>query len=204
MTLRERKKTALRNLMVRNGLDLFESHSYDDVSIDAIVAASMCSRSTFHRYFGSKEDLLFPSADERLETLADRLRAAPIDESPWVVARREVSAGLTGFLDDLDPDLRRRCVALWISEPALRRRYMEIVGAWEQVLFGFLDPRIPPSPAHDLEVRLLAASITSALRAALNTAMESGEDVRELIDWAFERLESGIGASLLTRIVRSS
>jgi hypothetical protein len=69
---------------------------------------------------------------------------------------------------------------------------------WESVLSEFLEPHLAPSSSRTLELQLLAASITSALRAALNTAMQTGENVRELIDRAFDLIESGVSANLLT------
>lgn len=197
MSLREKKKAALRNTLVRNAIELFNERGYDNVGLDEIVAASMCSRSTFHRYFGTKEDLLFPTANEQLANLDHALRTAPPTLDPWQFARREVIVGITGFLDNLEEDLRPQCVALWFSEPTPRRRYLEIVLEWEQVLSAFLEPHLPPSPTRDLELHLLSSSITSALRAALDTAMASGQDVGVLVNHAFDLIESGVSQKLL-------
>src|SRR4028118_903010 len=98
MGLREQKKEALRNTLVRNAIELFGEHGYEHVGLDEIVAASMCSRSTFHRYFGTKEDLLFPTAADQLTTLEATLAAAPAGEDPWQFARAAVTEGVTGFL----------------------------------------------------------------------------------------------------------
>jgi AcrR family transcriptional regulator len=198
MGLREQKKEALRNTLVRNAIELFRERGYDHVGLDEIVAASMCSRSTFHRYFGTKEDLLFPIADEQLATLDATLQAAPAAEDPWRFARAAVTEGVVGFLDNIEPDLRAECIALWFSESAPRKRYLEIVLEWEQVLSAYLDRFLPPSPTRELELHLLASSITSALRATLDTAMSTGQDVRMLVDHAFDLIESGVSANLLT------
>ncbi len=198
MGLREQKKEALRNTLVRNAIELFRERGYDNVGLDEIVAASMCSRSTFHRYFGTKEDLLFPIADEQLTTLDKTLQAAPATEDPWRFARAAVTEGVVGFLDDIEPDLRAECIALWFSESAPRKRYLKIVLEWEQVLSAYLDRFLPASPTRELELHLLASSITSALRATLDTAMSTGQDVRMLVDHAFDLIEAGVSANLLT------
>lgn len=197
MGLREQKKEALRNTLVRNAIALFQERGYDAVGLDEIVAASMCSRSTFHRYFGTKEDLLFPLAADQLATLEANLQAAPPTVNPWQYARAAVTEGVVGFLDNLDPDLRAACIALWFSESAPRRRYLEIVLEWEQVLSAYLEQFLPPSSTRELELHLLASSITSALRATLDTAMSTGQDVRMLVDHAFDLIESGVSANLL-------
>ena len=198
MGLREQKKEALRNTLARNAIALFKERGYENVALDEIVAASMCSRSTFHRYFGSKEDLLFPIAADQLTALEAVLQAAPRDADPWQFARAAVTEGVVGFLDNMDPDLRADCIALWFTESAPRKRYLEIVLEWEQVLSAYLEQFLPPSPTRELELHLLASSITSALRATLDTAMSTGQDVRMLVDHAFDLIEAGVGANLLS------
>jgi AcrR family transcriptional regulator len=198
MGLREQKKEALRNTLARNAIALFKERGYDNVGLDEIVAASMCSRSTFHRYFGSKEDLLFPIAADQLTALEATLQAAPPTENPWRFARAAVTEGVVGFLDNMEPDLRADCIALWFSESAPRKRYLEIVLEWEQVLSAYLENFLPASPTRELELHLLASSITSALRATLDTAMSTGQDVRMLVDHAFDLIEAGVSANLLT------
>jgi|SRR5581483_447556 AcrR family transcriptional regulator len=197
MELRERKKALLRDTIVRNAVDLFEQRGFDAVSVEEICQASTCSRSTFHRYFGSKEDLLFPTAAEKLEVLERTLRSADSSWDPWEVARDAVSVGLRGFVDDLEPEVKGACVRLWFSEAQPRRRYIEIVLAWETVLGRFFGLRLGVDPSTSLECQLLASSISSALRAALGTAMTTGEPVDVLIRQAFDIVESGLTPSLL-------
>lgn len=197
MELRERKKALLRDNIVSNAVELFGRHGFDAVSVEEIVQASMCSRSTFHRYFGAKEDLLFPTVTERLAELEAALGAAQPDEDAWAVARDAVSVGLRGFLDDLDPDLQADCVRLWFSEALPRRRYVEIVLEWEAVLARFFAARLRVDPQLSLECQLLASSVSSALRAALRTAMETGQRVDVLVTHAFEVIESGLGSERL-------
>ena len=66
--LRARKKAALRATIVRSAINLFVERGYDAVGVEDIAASSMCSRSTFNRYFGSKDDVLFPGAPEVVVT----------------------------------------------------------------------------------------------------------------------------------------
>jgi AcrR family transcriptional regulator len=197
MELRERKKALLRDSIVRNAVELFTERGFDAVSVEEIVQASLCSRSTFHRYFGTKEDLLFPTAGDRLTVLAATLDAADPSEDPWSVAREAVSVGLVGFVEDLEPDVREACIRMWFHETLPRRRYLEIVLEWETVLSTFFGGRLGVDPERSLEVQLLASSISSALRAALNTGMQSGRRVDELINRAFDLVETGLRTDLL-------
>lgn len=196
MELRERKKALLRDTIVRNAVELFEQRGFDAVSVEEIVQASLCSRSTFHRYFGTKEDLVFPTANDRLAVLEATLEATDPGADAWAAAREAVSIGLCGFVDDLEPDVKSACIRLWVSETMPRRRYLEIVLEWETVLSRFFARRMGVEPAHSLECQLLASSISSALRAALGTAMETGGRVDELIGRAFDLIETGLGTYL--------
>lgn len=196
MALRERKKAALRDTLVRNAVALFEQRGFDEVSVEEICQVSMTSRSTFHRYFGSKEDLLFPTAVDRLSEMAAALDAVGPDDDAWLAAREAVSAGLRGFLDDLEPDLQAACVRLWFVENAPRRRYLEIVLEWEAVLAAYFAKRAGADPASNLTCRLLASAISSALRAAQATAMTTGTSVDAPLNEAFALLEGGLGGHL--------
>lgn len=191
LALRERKKQALRHRIMRNALELFTLHGYDAVSIDAIVEASLCSRSTFHRYFGTKEDLLFPGVDEWLSVLAARLRSPEAAADPWVAARDASTHGIFGFIGSLDETLAPGIVRLWFSEPAPYRRYLEIVMAWEEELREFFGECLEVGGRDSLECRLLATTVSGALRAALTTALETGGDGLEAAQRSFDLVESG-------------
>src|SRR5262245_14761241 len=124
--LRERKKAALRATIVRAAVELFVERGYDAVGMEEIAHASMCSRSTLNRYFGTKEDVLFAAVPDVIAGLRDALdNAAPTDDR-WDFARHTVTTQLGRFVDNVDPDLRPTIMRLWFNEPALRRRYLEI------------------------------------------------------------------------------
>jgi hypothetical protein len=65
----EQKKAALRAVIVRTAVHLFLERGYDAVGMEEIAAASMCSRSTLNRYFGTKEDVLLPAVPEVVDGL---------------------------------------------------------------------------------------------------------------------------------------
>jgi AcrR family transcriptional regulator len=194
--LRERKKALLRDTIVRNAIELFDQRGFDSVSVEEIVQVSLCSRSTFHRYFGTKEDLVFPTANDRLAVLEATLDSVDPADDPWAAAREAVSTALCGFVDDLEPDAKAACIKLWVNESMPRRRYLEIVLEWETVLLRFFGRRMGVEPVRSLECQLLASSVSSALRAALGTAMETDGRVDELISRAFDLIEAGLSAYL--------
>src|SRR5438105_94189 len=80
--LRERKKQRTQRDLRRVALDLFSRHGFDHVTTDDIAAAAEVSKSTFYRYFESKEDVLLGPAAEKLEHMRAALAARPVDEAP--------------------------------------------------------------------------------------------------------------------------
>lgn len=196
--LRARKKAVLRDTIVQTAINLFESRGYDSVSVDEIASSSMCSRSTFNRYFGTKEDVLFPGAAEVTTGLATALAAAA-DASldRWQVARDSLVDQLESFIQAIDPELWARCARLWLGESAPRRRYLEFAYAWEQVLAAYFQALAPKDPDHVLQSRLLASAMVAAERTAMHAAIHSGADVREIANRVFDQLEAGLGGEAL-------
>ncbi len=61
--LRERKKLRAREHIVDVAYELFDRHGFAPVTVSDIVDAAEVSRSTFFRYFGDKQEVVF--ADEQ-------------------------------------------------------------------------------------------------------------------------------------------
>jgi AcrR family transcriptional regulator len=189
--LRARKKAALRATIVRRAVELFVDRGYDAVGAEEIADASMCSRSTLNRYFGTKEDVLFGAAPEVIAGLREALDAAPATGDRWQVARAAVIFQLERFFDTFEPDLRVTCMRLWFTEPALRRRYLEIAHEFEETVKRYFAQGLPDDPMAHLRVQVQASCMVSALRAVLHATIESGEPVGTLADIAFSMVESG-------------
>ncbi len=190
-SLRERKKAALRATIVRSAVELIVQRGYDSVGMEEIAHASMCSRSTLNRYFGTKEDVLFPAVSEVIEGLRRALDNAPSRGDRWTIARAAVTTQLGQFFENFEPDLRVTIMRLWFTESAPRRRYLEITYEWEEILKGYFAAGLPDSP----DAHLLASAMVSALRAVLHAAIETGDDISKLADHAFGMLEAGLPAA---------
>ena len=190
--LRERKKAALRATIVRSAVELFVQRGYDSVGMEEIAYASMCSRSTLNRYFGTKEDVLFPAVSEVIEGLRSALDNVKRTDDRWTTAREAVTMQLGQFFENFEPDLRATIMRLWFTEPAPRRRYLEIAYEWEEILKGYFASGLPDNPATHLNSQVLASAMVSALRAVLHAAIETGDDMATLADAAFGMLEAGL------------
>ena len=190
--LRERKKAALRATIVRSAVELFTERGYDAVGMEDIAHASMCSRSTLNRYFGAKEDVLFPAVPEVIAGLRDRLAETGTTGDRWATARLVVTAQLGQFFENFESDLRVTIMRLWFTETALRRRYLEVAYEWEQILRAYFAAGSADNPISHLRTDVLASSMVSALRAVLHAAIETGDDIAKLADVAFGMLEAGL------------
>jgi len=192
--LRDRKKAALRATIVRSAVELFVERGYDAVGMEDIAYASMCSRSTLNRYFGTKEDVLFPAVPEIIAGLPDRLDETGTTKDRWGTARLAVTTQLGQFFENFEPDLRVTIMRLWFTETAPRRRYLEIAYEWEQILKGYFAGGLADDPINHLRTEVLASAMVSALRAVLHAAIETGHDIATLADEAFGMLEAGLPA----------
>lgn len=80
--LRLRKKSKTKAELTAAALDLFKTKGFRATSVDDIAAAANVSRSTFFRYFGSKEGVLFARGDELGKEMIEKIIARPASEGP--------------------------------------------------------------------------------------------------------------------------
>jgi AcrR family transcriptional regulator len=160
----ERRKQATVEEIVDATIDLFTREGFDDTTVDAIVAAAGCSRSTFYRHFGSKEDVLFydfVDVFERLGETIDEHLAAGMDE--WTAVSRAV------LQNDFPEDRPEQRVDLWLREPALHARYMQQVAVAEEVIVDCLTRHRGTKPGRDDLAHLIATAAIGAYRTSLAT-----------------------------------
>jgi AcrR family transcriptional regulator len=162
MGLRERKKERTRAELQRHALRLFRDHGYAATTVDDIAAAAEVSRSTFFRYFGTKEDVvLFDDLDPVMDQV---MRALPAG-MPLLEAVRTV---LRDSFASLDAEAR----ALEEVRMELARSVPEIAGivvarnafGIEQIA-AMVGPAIGREP-DDAEVLLFSGVMLGARQAA--------------------------------------
>jgi AcrR family transcriptional regulator len=190
-SLRERKKEQTRVHLTRAAIDLFQEQSYDATTVEDIAEAADYSRSTFFRYFGTKEDVVFGDLPERLHRLETTLAAVPDDVDPWQVAERALRTNVQAFISGSDPDLERRCVALWFKEPALQRRYVEIVLAWETTLARYFAQARGVDFATDVVGKTVASAMVGVGRAVTEMQLAGADVVDDAMERGFKALRDG-------------
>ena len=175
MTLRERKQQQAREQIVEAAFALFAAHGFAQVSVTDIAAHAQVGRTTFFRYFGDKQEVLF--ADE--QRLIDEFSAASSTNVPaprdlagallqlWGLTyeKREVVLG-----DRASFPVRQQLIA---AVPELQdraaRKMQRIAEALERVLVA---------RGADPDIALLASQVGIAcFRVALQTAGQDPEKV---------------------------
>lgn len=76
-SLRERKQKQAREQIVEAAFELFVERGFTDVTVTDIAERAEVGRTTFFRYFGDKQEVVFSDEQELLDHLAERQRALP-------------------------------------------------------------------------------------------------------------------------------
>lgn len=154
---RERKKLAVRRALETAALRLFDERGFAETTIDQIADEADVSRSTFFRYFGSKEAVLFGGYEQSGELLARLILERPREES-MLAAIENAFVDLVGHQsvtpDPVIADRRRRILD---SNAALRAKSDALIHRWRYRIAETLarrEEQDEPGPEH-----LLAAAV---------------------------------------------
>jgi AcrR family transcriptional regulator len=72
--------------------ELVVEKGYGNVTLDDMATAGGVSRSTFLRYFGTKDQAILVALEAHVARMADTLRARPRDEEDWSALRSAIEA----------------------------------------------------------------------------------------------------------------
>jgi AcrR family transcriptional regulator len=193
-SLRERKKARLRVELMRAAVDLFKEQGFAATTVEEIAARAETSPSTFFRYFGTKEDVLFGDTPERLETLRHELVAARGTSRPLEALESALIDQIVNFTNFDDGQLEADCAELWFSEPGPRRRYVEIVLEWEHAISEFLAAEWELE-FENVKVRVTALAVIAAVRVSLERGAGGVDAARAALLEGFALLDAGLGAA---------
>ena len=184
--LRERKKARTRATLRATALRLFSQRGYDAVTIDDIVDVAEVSRSTFFRYFASKDDVLLGDDPSNLEVLRLEVLARPPDE-PVLASLRAGVLTLAGRYE-MDRDQLLATHRIMRNTPSLVGRRHEQLAAWEGAYASIVHQRLPHGDDRALRARVIAAAVLAAVRVAVDewTDGDGRGDLGGLIAQAFE------------------
>jgi AcrR family transcriptional regulator len=125
LPLVERKRRQARQRIIQAARELFLERGFDDVSVGDIAERAEVGRTTFFRYFGDKQEVVFALEQELLETIT---AAAQADDTPAARNATEAVEQLRPILLALcaqataDPEAYARHFQLIDQHPELRAR----------------------------------------------------------------------------------
>jgi AcrR family transcriptional regulator len=187
-SLRDRKRRRAEEAIRKAALELFSEHGYDQVSVTEIAERAEVGRTTFFRYFGDKQEVLFPEPDqESAEAVAGVGAPASAIGASLPAALRSVRALVTAFIahitsDAVDYELHQRLVR---QNPELYARSLVKQRRYADLLTGQLR-RWGADPAIARQAAELGLACFYAAQA------DSGDDPRTVLHHlarAFDRLE---------------
>jgi AcrR family transcriptional regulator len=187
-SLRDRKRRRAEEAIRKAALELFSERGFDQVSVTEIAERAEVGRTTFFRYFGDKQEVLFPGpGPESAEAVAGVGAPAAAIGSSLPAALRGVRAVVTAYVEHITSDpaeyeLHQRLVSqhpeIYARSLVKQRRYADLLTA-QLRRWGA-----------DKVIARQAAELGLACYYAAQA--ESGDDPRTLRDHlahAFDRLE---------------
>jgi AcrR family transcriptional regulator len=188
--LRNRMREAMRAEVVETAFRLFAEQGFEHTTVDQIAAAAGLSRTTFFRYFGTKEDVVLSHLEGVGHQLSTALAGRPDTEDPWQSLRRAFGVVTAGI--DRTPGHALALMRMLRETPSLRARHWEKQLAWQSLLIPEISRRLGSGSAADLRARALAGSALACLDAATEawTAGNGEIPLPVLLDQAMGTLTS--------------
>ncbi|WP_433472869.1 TetR family transcriptional regulator [Spirillospora sp. CA-142024] len=187
-SLRERTRAAMRAEVSEVAFRLFAEQGYDNTTVEQIAAEAGLSRTTFFRYFGTKEEVVLGRLGEVGHQIATALAARPAHERPWDSLRRAFD--VITQTDPDEPEQALNLIRLLNDACALMTHQWQKTQGWQSILVPEISRRLDDDPAGDLRASALAASAIACLNAALDTwtASDGTTPLSALLDQAMSTL----------------
>jgi AcrR family transcriptional regulator len=189
--LRERKKMLAREAIEEAALRLFHEQGYENTSIEDIAEAVVMSPRTFFRYFASKEDVVFASWQEIVDTVVVFLSQHPQDESLY-----EVLSAVLNHISTIFQTRRERSLIMYqvvTTTPALIPPYLYLLTSLEQIIHTIIIQRWS-TQQNDQHILLTIAAAITSFRVTLQFWLQDGgqEDLSATVRENMERLRDGL------------
>jgi AcrR family transcriptional regulator len=175
-TLRNRATRAVQAEIAAVAIRLFLEQGFDKTTVDQIAEKAGLSRTSFFRYFATKEDVVLGHLGELGQKVLDALAARPAQEPVWQSLRRafdlllEESATL--------PQQGLMMSRMMHDTPSLQARQLGKQLGWQDLLAPEVARRLGvPGEAPDPRPRALVAAALACLNAAVDVWTAAGGTV---------------------------
>ena len=165
-SLRDRKRARVRQALIDAATDLFDRRGYEQTTIADITAAAEVGARTFFNYFASKEDLLFPESDARVQATLEAIAARDPQEGPAEVLLRALRGVGAGSDEMASPQAVLR-LRLMRTVPAVRGRALQVQLDAQREIARHLAAAYP-----DTLDEVTAAALTGAFIGAITAALQ--------------------------------
>jgi AcrR family transcriptional regulator len=174
----------------------FEREGFEATTVEEIAEEAGYSPRTFFRQFASKEDVVFFDLPDLLSPLRALLEPDARAPAAWPAVCAIVVENSVRWEQET-AGLARRRTRLFHEEPALHRRFLEIVSEWEAVLAQVFAAERGTDAATDGQALLLAMAVVGACRTALRLWLaEPQPPLADRTRTALALLESGFAGTL--------
>ncbi|MER5741841.1 TetR family transcriptional regulator [Streptomyces sp. NPDC002225] len=190
-TIADRKRQMVREEISAVAMRLFLEQGFDQVPVERIAAESGLSRTTFFRYFPTKEDVVLFQNERFGPQVLDSLCARPDTEHVWEAFTRAFEDALNAAGT---PRNGLPVVAIVCGNPQIHARNLEKQRAWRPLFAPEVARRL--ALAGDEADGTRANALTAAAFACLEVAFEGwtesdgGSDLLELLRRAMEAVSS--------------
>ncbi|WP_327139675.1 TetR/AcrR family transcriptional regulator [Nocardia sp. NBC_01327] len=200
--LRDRKRERTRRALFEAAVELFEARGYDATTVADIAAAAEVGTRTFFNYFASKEELLFPEPDERVQSAAQAIATRRPGERPVEVLLRALRAAGDNPGDHLGDALPARIAVLRAqvsrTVPAVSGRAAHAQLAAQQEIAKHLRAAFPEE-LDEVGSAALVGAVVGAVSGALTVLFQTGAiDDPELLQRKIQETTSKVLAPWLT------
>jgi len=183
--LRELKRQRTRQTIIRVAMDLFVQQGFRGTTLTQIAAAAEVAPSTLHKYFGSKEDIVFCTHDALRDSVTERILHRPDPET--------LSAAMLAWTSEVLP-----VVAGGDDEALYRQRRTTIAGdqtlqAAERLWLAELEDAFAEAFAEDL------GEGPDDLRARLMASI-AANGLSTVFEWWYPQLAEHVNLHDLARL----
>jgi AcrR family transcriptional regulator len=153
-------KPSARDRLAQAAFELFDERGYEQTTVDDITERAGLGRTTFFRYYRSKEDVIFPDHDLMLKQVQDRLASAS-RQTALVAVSDAVRLVLLHYLEE--GNVARRRYALTSTVPALRDREIASVARYQRLFRDFITGWMgEDGEPISLRAEIMAAAVVAA------------------------------------------
>jgi AcrR family transcriptional regulator len=185
---RDIARAAVKASLSQTAFDLVSRDGFDKVTINDLASAAGVSRSTFLRYFRTKEDAVLYAIETHSTELVDALLDRPANEDDWDALRRALDTVIEPCRTD--PTSALAMTRLVQNSPALYARMLENQHSWWPALTEALADRHGSLRPVPLALVVKATAALVCLNIALDrwTASDGQLEIVDLLDEAFQAL----------------